>query len=137
MCPSRNSIASYWNYFQTFSLYVLAEKRMRCTEIIPRHFKTVSRPKINCIVPKLFQNIFKQSPRPNSIAMYQNYCETFPKCVLLETELHLIEIILRHFQIFSRPKFSWILLKLFWDVFELSPSPNSIAWYQNCCKAFP
>ena len=27
--------------------------------------------------------------------------------------------------------------KCFKDVFELSPSPNSFAWYQKSCKAFP
>ena len=52
MCPSRNSVASYWNFFQTFSICVLAENQLHCTEILLRHFKTVSRQKFNCIVPE-------------------------------------------------------------------------------------
>ena len=69
--------------------------------------------------------------------MYRKYCKTFPKCAWGENQFHPIEVFPRHFQIVSEPKFNCILLKLFYDVFELSPSPNSFVSYQNCCKAFP
>ena len=41
------------------------------------------------------------SPSQNSIALHRNYSKTIPYCVLAETQLHLIDIILRHFQIVS------------------------------------
>ena len=77
------------------------------------------------------------SPSPNSIAWYQKVCKAFPKCVLGKVQWHPIEVFLRHFQIVSQPKVGWNLLKSFKDVFELSPSPNSFAWYQKICKAIP
>ena len=77
------------------------------------------------------------SPSPNSFAWYQKVCKAFPKCVLGKVQWHPTEVFLRHFQIVSQPKVGWNLLKSFKDVFELCPSPNSFAWYQKSCKAFP
>ena len=37
----------------------------------------------------------------------------------------------------SQQKLGWTLLKIFYDVFELSPSPISIVWYRKICEAFP
>ena len=56
--------------------------------------------------------------RRNSMASYWNYSKTFSNFVS-----------------------AWIQLKpnkkSFYDVFELSPSPITFAWYQKICKAFP
>ena len=86
---------------------------------------------------EFFKDVFELSPSPNSFAWYQKCCEAFRKCVLGENHWHPIENILRHFEVLSQPKFSRNLLKFFKDVFELCPGPNSFAWYQKCCKAFP
>ena len=51
----------------------------------------------------------------NSIAPHRYYSKTFPNCVLAEIQLHLVEIILRQFQILSQPKFNCPSSKLFQD----------------------
>ena len=117
MCLRRKSMAFYWNSSETFSNCVSAEVRL--------------------ILLKLFQDVLDFSPSPNSFAWCQKCCKAFPNCVTGKNQWHPIEIILRHFQIVSQPKFDWILLKLFQVVFESSPSPNSFAWYQKCFRAFP
>ena len=97
----------------------------------------MSQQKLGWILTEIFYDVFELSPSPNSFARHQKFCEAFPKCVLGVIQWHPNEFILRHFQFLSQPKFSWILLKRFESVFELSPRPTSFAWYQKYCKAFP
>ena len=105
--------------------------------IFLRHFQIVSEPKFSFILLKIFYDVFELSPSLNSFLSYQNQCRTFPKSVLTETHMHPFEIFMRISQIVSGPNFNCILMKYFYDVFELSPSANSFVTYQNCCKAFP
>ena len=102
-----------------------------------RYFQILSKPKVSGILLIFRGDVFELSPRPNSFALYQKCCKAFSKCVLRKIQWHPIEIILRYFQVVSQPNFGWILLKLLLDVFELSPSPNSFAWYQKFCEALP
>ena len=137
MSPSPYSFAWYQKCCKAFPNCVIGKNQWHSIEIVLRHFQIVSQPKFDWILLKLFQDVFELSPSPNSLAWYQKCCKAFPNCVISKNQWHSIEIVLRHFQIVSQPKFDWILLKLFQDVFELSPSPNSFAWYQKCFRAFP
>ena len=137
MSPSPNSFAWYQNCCKAFPKCVLGEIQWHPFEIILRHFQIVSQPKFGWTLLKFFQDVFGLPHSPNSFAWYRRCCKAFPKCVTGKIEAHLIEIFLRHFQIVTQPNFSCILLKLNWEVSDLSPSPTSFAWYQKCCKAFP
>ena len=137
LSPSPNSFAWYQKCCEAFRKCVLGENHWHPIENILRHFEVLSQPKFSWNLLKFFKDVFELCPGPNSFAWYQKCCKAFPKCVLGKIQWHPIQIILWHFQIVSQPKLGWILLKLFQDVFELSPSPNSFAWYQNCCEAFP
>ena len=62
---------------------------------------------------------------------------TMPICVLAEIQLHLIDIILRQFQIVSLPNFNCTSLKLFYDNSKFCLSRNSIASHRNYSKTIP
>ena len=73
----------------------------------------------------------------NSIASRRNYSKTVSKCVLAKNPLHLIEFILRQFQIVSWPKFHCISLKLFQDISKLCLGRVSTASHRNYSKTIP
>ena len=122
---------------QAFPKCVLGKTQWHPIEILLRYFQILSQPNLGWIPLKFCQDVFELSRSPKSFGRYQNCCEAFPKCVLGEIQWHPNEIILWHFQTLSQPKNGWILLKLFYDVFELSPIPISNVWYQKLCEAFP
>ena len=127
----------YQKCCKAFPKCVLGKTQWHPIEIILRYFQILSQPKLGWIPLKFCQDVFELSRSLKSFGRYQKCCEAFPKCVLGEIQLHPIEIFVRRFQILSQPKICWNLLNLFYDVFELSPSPISIVWYQKLCEAFP
>ena len=137
MCPSPNSFEWFQKFCEAFPKCVFGETQLQLIEIFLRYFQILSKPKVSGILLIFRGDVFELSPSPNSFALYQKCCKAFSKCVLRKIQWHPIEIILRYFQVVSQPNFGWILLKLLLDVFELSPSPNSFAWYQKFCEALP
>ena len=117
MCPSRKSVASHQNY--------------------SKQFHNMSEPKFNCLSSKLFEDISIFRLSWNLISSHRSCSKTFPNCVLGIFQLHLIENILRQFQIVSEPKFKWISSKIFWSNSLMHLSRNSIASDWNCSKPFP
>ena len=79
MCLSWKSIASYSNFSETFSNFVLAEIQLHRAEKNVRHFQVfLSR---------------------NPIASYLKYPKTSFTCVPVESRLHTNETVFKHFQI--------------------------------------
>ena len=100
---------------------------MHLIEILLRKCQIVTHLKFNCLSSKLLEDksLFRLSW--NSISSHQSCCKTFPNCVLVEIQLHLIEITLKQFQNMSEPKFNCISSKFFYDSSILRLSRNSIA----------
>ena len=59
------------------------------------------------------------------------YSKTFPNYVLAKIQLHLIGLLLRQFQILSKPNFNCISSELFYDNIKLCLGENSIASHRN------
>ena len=137
MCLSRNSIASHRNYSKTNPYFVLAEIQFHLIKVVLRHFRIVPSPKVNCILSKFFyaSSILRLSQ--NSISSHRSCSKTFPNCVLGETQLHLIENILRQFQNMSEPKFNCISSKFFYASSILRLSRNSSASHRTYCMTIP
>ena len=102
---SQNSIAPHWNYSKTIPKFVLAEIQLHLVEIILWQFQINSWPKFHCISSKIFKDNSKLRLSQNSIASHRNWSNTITNCVLAKISLHLIEIIIKFFQIVSLLKF--------------------------------
>ena len=137
MCLSRNSFASHLNYSKALPYCVLAEIQSHLIEIFLRQSRIVSQSKFICISSTILYDDSKICPSHNSIATLWSYSRTIPKCVLVETQLHLIEIILWKCQIVSQPKFNCLSLKLFEEKSILRQGRNSISSHRSCSKTFP
>ena len=142
ICLSRNSIASSLRYSTTFSTCVVAEIRQQPFEIIFKNFQILCQPKINCIVPKLFWDILKLYHDRNSIASYRNYCKTLSNCSLTAFRLQCTKNTEGHFRNVSQLKLICFLINIFWDIFKLCLSWNSVEsfWiysrtFSNCLLA--
>ena len=143
-CLRRNSIASCSSFSETFWTFVLAELQLHRAENIGWHFQVcLSRNPIatylkysktfsTCVLVKvrlhpywkLFSNIFDLCVSRKSIPLYRKYSETFQNCITTGNQLHLTEIILRHFKTVSRPKNNWIVPKFFQNLFETVSQPK-------------
>ena len=116
LCLSWISVETYWIYSKTFSYCLLAEILLHGNRNVVRPFQKVSYLKFNCIVPKIFSDIFK--------------------FFLAETQLRPNWSILWRFPHVSWPKFDWILLKIFSNFFSLCVSRKPIALYWNYSESF-
>ena len=98
---SWNSISSHQSCSKTFSNCVLAESQLHLIEIIQKQFQNMSEPGFNCISSKFIyaSSILRLSR--NSNASDGTYSTTNLKSVLVEIEVHLIEIIVYQFRIMS------------------------------------
>ena len=92
-------------HFKTFSNYVFAKFQLHLSQFFQRHFQIMSLPKSNCISSNLFQDIFKVCLCPIPIASHRKYSEIFSNYVFAKFHLHLIELIIRHYQIIFLPNF--------------------------------
>ena len=84
----------------TISNLVVAEVQLPLIENVLRLFQNVSSQNSIALI-KIILGQFQIVSLRNSIAPHLYYSKTFPKCVLAEIQLHLVEIILRQFQILS------------------------------------
>ena len=109
LCLSLNSIASDWIY----------------SKICPKCFKV----EIQFFLIDVILRLFPKLCELNFNCRFLKSSQTFPICVLAETQLHLIENTLRWFQIFSWAKFKSTLSKKFWGFSQLCLTRNSIASY--------
>ena len=161
LCLSWKSIATYRKYPKTFRNCNWADFHLHLIEHVLRISQIASKPNFNCIWLKLIQDLFRMLRSWNSITFYRSsseifpfLCElnfhciflknsqTFPNCVLAETQLHLTSNTLRKFRNMSRLKLKSILSKVFWDNTNLCLSRNSIesSWkrymkFPNCVFA--
>ena len=104
-CLCQISIAPHRNYSETFSNYVFANFQLHLVESIPKHFQFMFVPNFNCISATLFWDIFNMYFCRISIASHRHFSRTFSNYVFAMLQLYLIEIVLRHFQVVSLPKF--------------------------------
>ena len=88
MCRSSNPIASHQNYCKMILNCVLPYVQLHPIEFILREFKIAAKPKFDCAITSLFPDISKSCRSRISIAIYRNYSETIPNCVLAKTGLH-------------------------------------------------
>ena len=70
----------------------------------------------------------------NSTAPDKNYSEICPNSFIAETQLHLIDYILKHFRLVSQPEFNCTLSKKFKHNSQLCLSRKSIASYWHFSK---
>ena len=134
-CLSQISIAPHRNYSETipncvsakiqllliaFIIYsktipncVLDKTQSHLIGVLLRHFQILSQQKFNCFPSELFYDISKLCVSQNSIASHRNFSTTIPNFVLAQIQLHLIEILLREFQMLSQPKFNCISSEIF------------------------
>ena len=160
-CLSWNSIAIYRKNPQTIRNCNWGDFQLHLIEHVLRISQIASTPNFNCIWLKLIQDLTQMLHSWNSITFYRStseifpiLCEvkficiflkksqTFPICVLAETQLHIIENTLGEFPNVSWPKLKSILSTDFWDNSNLWLSRNSIAssWksymiFSNCVFA--
>ena len=127
MCLSGNASECDRNHSKTFPNWVLIETQMHLIEILLRKCQIVTHLKFNCLSSKLLEDksLFRRSW--TSISSHQSCSKTFPNCVLVESQSHLIGITLKQFQNMSEPKFNCISSKFFYDSSILRLSRNSIA----------
>ena len=149
MCLRRNSMAYYWNYSKTFSNFVSAWIQLNANkksfqdvlELSPSPnsfawFRGCRKAFPKCVSGKteahhieILLRHFKLCLSRNSFEPYWNYSKTFSNCLLAQIHLHGTKNVVKHFQILSEAKFNGILLNLFWDVFNLCLSLNSVETY--------
>ena len=98
---SRNSIASVRIYSTTNLKCVFVEIPVHLIENNLRQYQIVSEPKFNCISSIFFYSNSIMRLSRNSMPSDWNCSKTIPKCVWAGIQLHLIEILLRHFRIVS------------------------------------
>ena len=79
----------------------------------------------------------KMRHRWKSMTNYRSSPETFPNCVIAETQFNPIENNLRRFQFVTSAKFNSIWLKKFQDMSKLCLSRKSIASCWKYSKTFP
>ena len=146
VCLSWNSIATYRTYPKTNRNCNWADFHLHIIAHVLRISQFASKPNFKCIWLKLIQDLTQMLHSWNSITLYRStseifpiLCEvklicillknsqTFPNCVLAETQLHIIEHTLREFPNVSWPKLKSILSKVFWDNSNLCLCWNSIA----------
>ena len=127
-CLNWNSIASYQKYSRTNPKFFLAESRLR---------------------------LFEKFQDNSELSFSRKHSETIPNCISAKIHFHLIETILRQFQIVSaeiqmhliekiprqhqivsKPKFNCIIWKLFW-VNSKNVSWNSIETYRIFLETLP
>ena len=147
MCLSRNSVATHRNYsrkilncvqFQIVSF--LAEIPLHLIEIsklFPGRNSVASHRKFSTTIPNC---VFAFHRRNSSTyfkdnSKFRNYSYTIPNCNY--SQLHLIEIILRQFQIVSQPKFSCNSSKLFQENSKLCIGRKSVASHWSYSKTIP
>ena len=108
---------------------------MHLIKIILWQWQTMSEPIFNCLSSKLFEDksIFRLSR--NSISSHRSCSKTFPNCVLAESQLHLIKIILKQFHNMSEQKINCIWSNLFYDKSEMCLRRNSSASHRNYCMS--
>ena len=67
---------------------VLPYVQLHLIEFILREFEIAAKPKFYCAITSLFPDISKSCRNRISIAIYRNYSETIPSCVLAKTGLY-------------------------------------------------
>ena len=70
-------------------------------------------------------------------ASHRTCSKTVPNCVWVKIQSHLIENILRQFQIVPQPNSNCISSKIFYDISNLCVSQNPIASHRKNFKTFP
>ena len=85
----------------------------------------------------MFQDNSKLCLSQNSIESDRNYSKSIPNGVLAKFYFHLLEIILRNYQIVSWPNSNSLSSKIFQDNSELCLSQNSNASDRNYSKPIP
>ena len=101
LCLSQIPVASHRNFSMTFPKYVTAKFQSHVIKIILRQFQIVSQPNSNRISSKFFYDISKICLSLIPIASHRKSSMTIPNCVSAKFQSHLIENILRLFQIVS------------------------------------
>ena len=101
MSLSLYSLASRRNHSKTIPNFVLVKIQLQLLGIILRQFEGLSYPKFNSISSEFFQDSSEICRSRISITPHRKFSKTIPNCLLAEVQLHLIEIILRQFQVVS------------------------------------
>ena len=113
LCLSPISNASHRNSCKMISNVVSAKIKLHLIGNILGQFQILSPPKFNRISSEFFWDNFKFCLSQKSIASHQISSATIPNFFLAQIQLHLIEILLRWFQMLSRPKFNCISTEIF------------------------
>ena len=134
---SWNSISSQRNCSMTRPKCVWAKIQMHPIEIVQRQYRIVSQPKLSCLPSKLFEDKSILRHSRNSLSSHRSCSKFFPNCVPAERQWHLIEYILKQFQIVSYSESQCISSNLFYGKSKLCPSHNSFASHRKYSKTFP
>ena len=136
LCLSQNYIASHRKYSKTISNCVSAEIPMHLIDVILRQFQIVFSQSSIASHRTQFEQYYKLCLSQNYIASHRKYSKTISNCVSAEIPMHLIDVILRQFQIvFSQSSFASHRTQSKQN-YKLCLRQNSIASDRNYCRTF-